>query len=105
MNETNCTPAPWFVRTRKDQQGRVVDCFVAAKSFHGYAYDSEILGDDEYHDGIERRIADANLIAASHDLLRAAEALIDTLEGGSTTPEDAITLTRLAIAKANGREP
>lgn len=104
MNETNCTPAPWFVRTRKDQQGRVVDCFVAAKSFHGYAYDSEIMGDDEYHDGIERRIADANLIAAAHDLLLASEALIDTIRGGVTTPEDAITMAINAVAKANGRE-
>ncbi len=57
------TPGPWFVRTR-ESGGVVVDCFVAAPDVNGFAYDAEILGDDEYRDGIDRQLADARLIAA-----------------------------------------
>lgn len=58
---TKHTPLPWFVRTQ-ERLGEVRDCFVAAKDVQGMAYDAEILGDDEYRDGIERKLADAALI-------------------------------------------
>ena len=52
------TPGPWFVRTL-ERPGEVCDCFVAAPSFQKFAYDSEILGDDEYGEpnGIQRKLA------------------------------------------------
>lgn len=68
------TPGPWWVRTR-EVGGEVVDCFVAAKDVQGCAYDAEILGDDEYRDGIERKLADCRLIAAAPELLDAAREL------------------------------
>lgn len=75
---TQHTPGPWWVRTR-EIGGEVVDCFVSANDVNGYPYDAEIMGDDEYHDGISRKLADATLIAAAPEmlgLLRKAEATI-----------------------------
>lgn len=56
------TPLPWFMRSRSDASGEMLDCFVAAKDVHGYPYDAEILGDDEYRDSILRKEADCKLI-------------------------------------------
>jgi hypothetical protein len=56
------TPGPWFIRKRTDREGNLLDCFVAAKDVNGFAYDAEILGDDEYRDGIERKLADCELV-------------------------------------------
>jgi hypothetical protein len=70
------TPGPWWVRTRKDASGEIVDCFVAAHDINGFAYDACILEDDEYREhtrGIERKLADATLVAAAPDLLAALE--------------------------------
>lgn len=50
----------------------------------------------------ETALANARLIAAGPDLMEASRMLIDSIEGGSTTPEDAITAARAAIAKATG---
>lgn len=63
------TPGPWSVRTRK-QDGEIVDCFVTAPDVNGFAYAAAILEDDEYRDGIERRLADCNLVAAAPELLQ-----------------------------------
>jgi hypothetical protein len=71
------TPGPWWVRAR-GVGGEVVDCFVAACDVNGFAYDAEILGDDEYREhtgGIARKLADCNLIAAAPALLSALEEL------------------------------
>lgn len=60
------TPGEWFVRTH-ERAGILIDCWVAASDCNGFAYDAEILGDDEYRDteeeaGIERKRADCELI-------------------------------------------
>jgi hypothetical protein len=78
------TPGPWFVRSRQ-VGGKIVDCFVAAKDVQGFAYDAEILGDDEYRGDVDRMLADARLIAAAPDLLQAlrnADKLITQLLPG-----------------------
>jgi hypothetical protein len=67
---SGATKGPWRVRSRQ-VAGVVVDCFVAADSHQGYAYDSEILGDDEYGRdtcGMDRRLADCHLISAAHEM-------------------------------------
>lgn len=93
------TPGPWFVRTRK-QGEKVVDCFVAAKDVQGFPYDAEIMGDDEYRDGIERKLADANLIAAAPDLLTSLQELLPMWLSGIDEPW--VRRARAAIAKATG---
>lgn len=65
------TPGRWFVRKR-ERDGVTMDCFVAAPDCQGLAYDAEILGDDEYRDGIERKLADCELIVAAVNAYRAA---------------------------------
>lgn len=60
------TKGPWFV-SKLERHGELVDCFVSAKDVNGFAYDAEILGDDEYREesgGIERKLADARRIVA-----------------------------------------
>lgn len=69
------TTGPWRVRTL-ERNGQVVDCFVCANDVQGHAYDAEIMGDDEYRDGIERKLADARLISAAPDLLAALKHLL-----------------------------
>ncbi len=46
--------------------------------------------------------ANAYLIAAAPELLVAGRMLIDSIEGRGTTPEEAITAIRAAVAKATG---
>lgn len=72
------TPGPWFVRKR-ERDGVLLDCFVAAPDCLGFAYDAEILGDDEYREtpededaGIKRKLADCELIVAAVNAHRAA---------------------------------
>lgn len=45
---------------------------------------------------------DHKLLKAAPELLEASRMLIDSVEGGSTTPEEAINAARAAIAKATG---
>lgn len=68
------TPGPWSVRKRLGNDGEVLDCFVTAPDCQGLAYAAEILGDDEYRDGIKRRLADCELIVAAVNAYRAANA-------------------------------
>ena len=57
------TPGVWFVRKR-ERDGELLDCFIAAPDCNGFAYDAEILGDDEYREdeGMARKLADCELI-------------------------------------------
>lgn len=50
----------------------------------------------------DRTCANARLIAAAPELLEASRMLIDSIEGGSITPEEAISAARAAIATATG---
>jgi hypothetical protein len=107
------TPGPWFVRYRREGE-RVLDCFVAGPPTNGLPYDAEILGDDEYRedDGIDRKVADACLIAAALDMKGALLTALDDLEaalpvlraaGWKTRNEEAtIRRGRAAIAKSTG---
>jgi hypothetical protein len=97
MMSAKPTPAPWFVRTRV-VNGEVIDCFVAAKDVNGFAYDAGILDDDEYRDGIDRKLADAHLVAAAPDLLNTLSALVNVAESKGIRCDAA----RAAIAKAKG---
>jgi hypothetical protein len=76
VSEDKNTPGPWVVRARyaREISGTfvnhppiMVDCFVQAPDVHGYAYAAEVLGDDEYRedDGVARKLADCQLIAAA----------------------------------------
>lgn len=63
------TPGEWTVRRVFNPDGSLRDCFVTAPDVLGYAYDAQILGDDEYRDfddadesGITRLAADCELI-------------------------------------------
>lgn len=58
------TPTPWRVRTH-ERNGELRDCFIAAPDVNGFAYDAEILGDDEYRSGIERKLADCRFIVTA----------------------------------------
>jgi hypothetical protein len=73
------TPGPWFVR-KHERDGELRECWVAAPDFNGFAYDAEILGDDEYRDGLARKLADCRLIAAAPELLEAAERMVAATE-------------------------
>ena len=72
------TPGPWWVRSAPPQMGG--DCFIAAKDVNGFAYDAEILGDDEYREesgGLARKKADCELITY---LVNNAEAIAELIE-------------------------
>jgi hypothetical protein len=109
MSKAKHTPGPWKVRERI-VNGKLVDCFVQAPSFQGFAYGSEILGDDEYsHDNDRsRKLADARLIAAAPELLEALHKIVTELSqhrdhGLKGDPTFyAINTARAAIAKAKG---
>lgn len=71
------TPGLWFVRKR-ERDGEILDCFVAAPDCQGLPYDAEILGDDEYrettpegHFSIRRKLADCELIVKAVAFYRA----------------------------------
>lgn len=66
----DATPGPWFVR-KLERDGELKDCFVAAPDRNGFAFDAEILGDDEYRDSIQRKLADCELIVAAVNAHRA----------------------------------
>ena len=78
------TPGVWFVRTQ-ERFGALRDCFVAAPDCQGLPYDAEILGDDEYRDGVARKLADCKLIVAAVNAYRAAPAERTGCELGCTT--------------------
>lgn len=97
------TPGQWKVK-KLVRNGELIDCHVAAPSFHGLPYDSEILGDDEYNrdegdTGIDRKLADCNLIAAAPDMLRILKLVMND------TPEFAdVCDIEDVIARANGEK-
>lgn len=64
------TPGPWFVR-KLERDGELKDCFVSAPDCQGLLYGAEIMGDDEYRDGIERKLADCELIVLAVNTIRA----------------------------------
>lgn len=77
MREKLTTPTPWRVR-EMNRRGEVHGYFIAANDVNGFAYDAEIMGEDEYRDiegktpGLERWKADAEFIVRavnSHDAL------------------------------------
>ena len=97
------TPGPWKVR-KLVKDGELADCFVAAPSFQGFPYDSEVLGDDEYghsdgDTGIQRKLSDCNLIAAAPDMLRILKLVM------KDTPEFAdVCDIEDVIARADGEK-
>lgn len=80
------TPGIWRVRKR-EVDGELRDCFVAAPDCQGLPYDAEILGDDEYRDGIARKLADCELIVKAVNNYRAALASLKTVEGADLDSE------------------
>jgi hypothetical protein len=108
------TPGPWFVR-KLERLGEIRDCFVAAPDVLGLAYDAEILGDDEYRDGIERKLADAERIVqcvnAHDELVEITESAVSIVERYASDPADCVRRLQAlmqrqcaAIAKATGSE-
>ncbi len=90
------TPGPWSVRYLKDRGGEVRDCFVTAPDVNGFTYDAEILGDDEYRDGIDRKIADCKLIAAAPAMLEIIKRLHD-INGYISLPVDRTQLDEVTF--------
>jgi len=69
----------------------------------GLPYDAEILGDDEYIDDMDRKVADARLIAAAPDLFDALQAALRVFEGMRVIDLDtslAMRAAQAAISKA-----
>lgn len=96
------TPGPWFVRTR-ERNGEVLDCFVSAKDVNGFAYDAEIMGEDEYRDDIERKLADARLIAAAPELLNMLIKSADFIQPyNSDEAQELLSNIDALLAKATG---
>jgi hypothetical protein len=67
------TPGEWFVRKRTSGSGELMDCFVSAPDCQGLPYDAEILGDDEYREGVARKLADCELIVRLVNEYRASQ--------------------------------
>lgn len=86
MNADKNTPGPWTVRVRRmrDEPHAIVDCFVQAPDVHGYAYDAEVLGDDEYTADVggsmQRKLADCQLIAAAIAMRNALRKICKTTD-------------------------
>jgi hypothetical protein len=80
------TPGVWFVRKR-ERDGELLDCFIAAPDCNGFAFDAEILGDDEYREdtGMARKLADCELVCKLVNAHRAAPA--STPEGETASSE------------------
>ncbi|MDQ0035881.1 hypothetical protein J2W30_003649 [Variovorax boronicumulans] len=100
------TPGPWRVEKR-ERDGEMVMCWVAAPDCNGFAYAAEILGDDEYRDGEEataegmpRRLADCELIVKAVTFYRASlaapGAAIAARKQGALSLLDSHDLERLA---------
>jgi len=102
MAELKITPGPWKTRIHIDGD----DCFVSANDVNGFPYDAEILGDDEYRDGFERKLADCNLVSEAPELYEALVKVWDDLgaKGNSQTLDTARRLASAALWKARGEE-
>lgn len=105
MSQLKHTPGPWTVR-RREHQGELLDCFVAAPDVNGFPYDAEILGDDEYRSenaagldmpGLERKLADCTLIATTPKMLQALMRLTHP-----AADDDDLDFARKVIAEATG---
>jgi hypothetical protein len=106
------TQGPWKVR-KIEKSGEMQDCFVCAPDCNGYAYDAEILGEDEYHEqsgGLDRKIADCNLIAAAPELLESLKHLIHLATPNIYPSPDKensawakLQRARKAVSKAEGK--
>ncbi len=92
------TPGPWFVR-KQERLGEVRDCFVAAPDVQGMAYDAEILGDDEYRDGIARKIADAEFIVQCEN---ERESLLQRLRDAERLLDQVVTALELVLEEPVG---
>lgn len=115
MGEVKHTPGPWKAREMA-RNGEIRGYFVAAPDVNGFAYDAEILGEDEYRDeqtGMARWRADAHLAAAAPELLEMVKAFVsqhakfgpwDELLGESEQTRSVNQAIAL-IAKAEGRTP
>jgi len=109
-SERGWTKGEWRVRKR-EVDGELVDCFVTAPDVNGFAYDAEILGEDEYRDGIERKLADCQLIAAAPtfaDIAARAQYRANELGGDySDIPHDELYAFMVeydaALAEAQGQ--
>jgi hypothetical protein len=74
---------------------------------NGFAYDAEVLGEDEYQGNMARWEADARLIAAAPDLLEALSKLeraARILPPDMDDPDSPLAQARAAIAKALGAD-
>lgn len=109
MSTDKNTPGPWAVRVRRDRNGNIliskpgaiIDCFVQAPDVHGYAYDAEVLGDDEYREetGIERKLADCQLIAAAPAMREALRWIRDELNTSPVNTARILEAVTIAFRK------
>ena len=107
MTKEKWTPGPWHVGPKKATYQVVGD---VAERLIELGLPTEIEMASVGHRGgqaaaipmDESSMANAHLISAAPELLEACERVIDSIEGGATTPEESITYVRAAIAKARG---
>jgi hypothetical protein len=98
------TPAPWYPRIVRDEDGEVQMAFVSAKDVNGFSYDAEILGEDEYRGDVDRQLSDVHLVASAPELLEALTEMIDLWEDvGGDMDNPTVIKARQAIAKAEGK--
>ena len=94
------TPRPWRVR-QPMRDGVILDTFVTADDVNGFAYDAEILGEDEYRndddrDGDARKAADCALIVHAVNNIERVEAENQSLQSQ-------LSVLREALEKAERR--
>lgn len=100
---TKHTPGPWHI-TRDDLDSGEISLHITHKATNVcviYSYDREDKGRNE--------MADANLIAASPDLLAACEAVMADandpfFQVAGCLPSETYAVVRAAIAKAKGEK-
>lgn len=87
------TPGPWYWGHAEYGDG---DWLVAKDN--GMVIDYAGCGSHS----CEISAANAQAISAVPELIQSCKLLIDSIEGGETTPEDAVSAIRNALAKATG---
>lgn len=97
MGDMKHAPGPWSLRCHTN--GNVVD---GSDEWTVIASDGKAVCYESSYN--EFAPANSRLIAAAPDLLNACLSVVDSIEGGETTPQQSVANIRAAIAKATGGE-
>lgn len=102
------TPGPWHIAENEDNSfGRVTFRTICATSKNGTPFQLCLNSNYENLEQAEERKANANLIAASPDLLEALKRYVEWQEGKFDAIDieaEILAPAKAAIAKAEGKE-